>query len=33
MWIWTAYGYRFVPAYAPLAYYPVVPAPVPVYFY
>ena len=28
MWVWTAYGYRWVPAVAPFAYYPVVPAPV-----
>jgi hypothetical protein len=26
MWIWTAYGYRFVPAYAPYAFYPPAPA-------
>ena len=29
MWVWTAFGYRFVPAYAPIALYP----PVPYYIY
>ena len=30
MWVWTAFGYRFVPAYAPVVY-PV--APLPYYFW
>jgi hypothetical protein len=29
MWVWTAFGYRFIPAVAPVVFYP----PVPYYLY
>jgi hypothetical protein len=31
MWVWTAFGYQFVPAYAPVVLYP--PAPLPYYIW